>query len=149
MLVCSVSQRVRRAVIGADIVEAGAALDSPGTGNVVFATLVDDPTSVIDTVNAYLGNIMLEAASAAATVNAGTIYATAIVEQAAAIATHNGAVPRVIAVDVAEAAAATATQGAVTVASTARFEGAIATGPLMPFGAPPPTVIYLNDMNPR
>ena len=64
MLVCNVSLRPPRAGIAADIAEAAAALDTLGTGNVVFATLVDDPASVGEMVDAYLGEIMLEAASA-------------------------------------------------------------------------------------
>src|SRR5262245_58714994 len=65
MLVCNVSVRPLRRAIAADLAEATAAADSPGTGNVVFATLVDDPANVQDVVDAYLGQIMLEAASAA------------------------------------------------------------------------------------
>ena len=84
MLVCNVSQLHRRAAVAADIAEAATALDYPGTGNVVFATLVDDPASVSDRVDAFLGQIMLEAASAAATVNAGLAYAAAISEVATA-----------------------------------------------------------------
>lgn len=84
MLVCNVIQSRRRAAIAADIAEAAAALDAPGTGNVVFATLVDDPASVGEHVDAFLGQIMREAASATATVNAGFAYAVAIAEAAAA-----------------------------------------------------------------
>jgi hypothetical protein len=80
MLVCNVSQLQRRAAIAADVAEAAAALDAPGTGNVVFATLVDDPASVGEHVDAFLGQIMLEAASADATVNAGFVYAAAVAE---------------------------------------------------------------------
>lgn len=84
MLVCSVSLLRRRAAIAADVAEIAAALDAPGTGNVVFATLVDDPASVGDHVDAFLGQIMLEAASASSTVNAGFAKAAAIAEAAAA-----------------------------------------------------------------
>src|SRR5580765_2148601 len=84
MLVCNVSLLRRRAAIAVDVAEAAAALDAPGTGNVVFATLVDDPASVGDHVDAFLGQIMLEAASAASTVNAGLAYAATIVEAASA-----------------------------------------------------------------
>jgi len=87
MLVCSVSQLARRAAIVADLAEATAALDSPGTGNIVFATLVDDPASVQDRVDAYRGQIMLEAASASETINAGSAYAASVVEAAAATET--------------------------------------------------------------
>jgi hypothetical protein len=84
MLVCNVSQSRRRAAIAADIMEAVLAADSPGTGNVVFATLVDDPASVGDHVDAFLGQIMREAASAAATVNAGLAYGVTIAESVSA-----------------------------------------------------------------
>src|SRR5580765_5526251 len=91
MLVCSVSQLRRRAAIAADVAEAAIALDSPGTGNVVFATLVDDPASVGEFVDAYLGEIMLEAASSADATDAGLAYATAIVEAAGAAEVQSAA----------------------------------------------------------
>jgi hypothetical protein len=92
MLVCNVSLRPRRIGITAEIAEAAAALDTPGTGNVVFATLVDDPASVLDIVDAYLGEIMLEAASAADTPDASipTTITAAIVETATATSTQDG-----------------------------------------------------------
>jgi len=92
MLVCNVSLRPPRAGIAADILEAIAATDATASGQVVFATLVDDPANVRDTVNAYLGEIMLEAASASATVTAGSAYAAAIDEAVTAAATQNGTV---------------------------------------------------------
>jgi hypothetical protein len=89
MLVCNVSLLRRRARIAADLTEAVIALDSPGTGNVVFATLVDDPASVGDFVDAYLGEIMLEAASASDVVNAGLTYLAAVDEEATAATSLN------------------------------------------------------------
>jgi hypothetical protein len=112
MLVCNVSQSQRRAGITADLAEAAAAVDSPGTGNVVFATLVDDPASVGDHVDAYLGQIMREAASAAATVNAGLVYRVAVDETVTAISTQSGSVPTVWSAAVVEAATAASTQSA-------------------------------------
>lgn len=53
-------------------------------GNVIFPRLVDEPVSALDTWNAYLGEIMLEAATAADTANAGVAYGVAIVEAATA-----------------------------------------------------------------
>jgi len=85
MLVCNVAIRPPRTAIAAGIAEAAAALDSPGTGNVIFATLIDDPASVGDLVDAYLGEIMLEAASADTVLDAGLAYAAAIDEAATAI----------------------------------------------------------------
>jgi hypothetical protein len=108
MLVCSVSQSRRRASIAVGVAEAAAAADAPGTGNVVFATLVDDPASVGDRVDAYLGQIMLEAASASSTVTAGMVYAVAVLEEAAAADLTR--LPGVIAAAVVETASASATQ---------------------------------------
>jgi len=80
MLVCNVSLRPARSGIAAAITEAVTAVDAIATGNVVFATLVDDPASVGDNVNAYLGEIMLEAANADALAEAGLTYSSAINE---------------------------------------------------------------------
>jgi hypothetical protein len=91
VLVTLVSLRGRRGAIAVDIAEAAAALDSPGTGNVVFATLVDDPASVGDTVDAYLGEIMLEAASAATVLDAGLAYVASIDEATTATDTQDAA----------------------------------------------------------
>jgi hypothetical protein len=142
MLVCSVSQLARRAAITAGIVEAAAAADAPGTGNVVFATLVDDPASVREFVDAYLGQIMLEAASASSAVNAGLVYAVRVDEAAHAVDTPVGAVPAIKTAAVAEAASA-ADLVDNTVAAGAAFNGALALdGPIMPAN-PQPTVIYI------
>jgi len=96
MLVCNVSLRPQRAGIIAAIVEAAAAVDATATGNVVFATLVDDPASVSETVDAYIGEIMLEAASAAATVDSGLEYVTAVDEAVTATDTSSGGVAVVV-----------------------------------------------------
>jgi hypothetical protein len=92
MLVCNVSMRPPRRTIAADLAETGAAADSPGTGNIIFATLVDDPASVGDILDAYLGEIMLEAASAADDVTAGMAYAAAIDATVTAIDAPDGTV---------------------------------------------------------
>ena len=92
MLVCSVSQRARGAAIAADMTEIAGAIDALGTGNVVFATLVDDPASVSETIDAFLGEVMLEAASAD-TVLDGSVpasYAVDITEAAAAASIQDG-----------------------------------------------------------
>jgi hypothetical protein len=93
MLVCNVSLRPARAAIAASLAEAATAADATATGNVVFATLVDDPANVRDVVDAYLGEIMVEAASAADAIDAGLVYVTAIDEATTASATESGAVP--------------------------------------------------------
>ena len=95
MLVCNVSLRAPRRTISANLAEAVEAADALATGNVVFAALVDDPASVDETVDAYLGMIMLEAASAADDID-GSVGVAAIVgtisEAASAVDTLDGAV---------------------------------------------------------
>lgn len=120
MLVCNVSLRPPRAGIAVEIVEALEAGDATATGQVVFATLVDDPASVRDTIDAYLGEIMVEAASAAATVNAGLVYAVALDEAVIAADVLSGAVPAVISATVTEAASAADAPDATVTASAAR-----------------------------
>jgi hypothetical protein len=120
MLVCNVSLLARRASIAAELVEAATAVDATATGNVVFATLVDDPASVRDRVDAYLGEIMLEAASAAAAVNAGMVFGVSIVEAANAAELFSGSVPTVWSAAVVEAATASSTQDAAIVAMVGR-----------------------------
>lgn len=91
MLVCNVAIRPPRTAIAAGLVEVAEAVDQPATGNIVFATLVDDPASVGDLVDAYLGEIMVEAASAADVVEAGLVYVVAVDEAAAATDTPDAA----------------------------------------------------------
>lgn len=105
MLVCSVSQLRRRVAIAADIAELATALDDAGTGNVVFATLVDDPASVGEFVDAYLGEIMLEAANATDTLT--------------------GTVPVIVAADVVEAATAAEAQSVVAGFTPASLAGLV------------------------
>jgi hypothetical protein len=92
MLVCNVSLLRRRAAIAASVAEAATAVDATATGNIVFATLVDDPASVGDLVDAYLGEIMLEAATAADTADAGFDYADSVVEAVTAADTQDGTI---------------------------------------------------------
>jgi hypothetical protein len=92
MLVCNVSQRAQRAAIAADIAEITAATDAATIGNIVFATLVDDPASVGDVVDAFLGEIMIEAASATDTLGVGLGYDATIVETASAAETQTAAI---------------------------------------------------------
>jgi hypothetical protein len=107
--------------ISVDIVEAATAVDATATGNVIFATLVDDPANVRDVVDAFTGEIMLEAASAAATVTAGLIYTVAILEQATAAAVADGTkAPSAITAAVDEAATASSTQDATAVSVPTR-----------------------------
>lgn len=122
MLACNVSQSHRRAAIAVNLAETAAARDSLGTGNIVFATLVDDPASVGDRVDAFLGEIMREAASAAATVNAGLAYAIAVVEAASAADVSSASVPGVYSGTVSEAAAAADSPDATTTAAVAKSQ---------------------------
>lgn len=92
MLVCNVSLRPPRRAIAAELVEVVTAADATATGNVVFATLVDDPASVRETVDAYLGEIMLEAASADAVVDAGFVFVAQIDEAGSAADTQTGTI---------------------------------------------------------
>jgi hypothetical protein len=117
MLVCNVSLRPPRRAIAGELAETAAAVDATTTGFAIFATLVDDPASVHDSVDAYLGEIMVEAASAAAVVNTGLIYATAMVEAATAISTQNGAVPTIYSAIIDEAVAAGSAQDATVMAA--------------------------------
>ena len=84
MLICSVSLRPSGRAITSSLVEAAAAVDAATTGFVVFATLVDDPASVGDVVDAYLGEIMLESASASDTISVGLAYDVAVDESLSA-----------------------------------------------------------------
>jgi hypothetical protein len=94
MLACSISQRAPRAAIAADLFEVAAAADANTTGNIIFATLVDDPASVDEIVDAYLGEIMLEAASAVDTLSASVpaVLAADVVETVTAADAPNGVV---------------------------------------------------------
>jgi len=92
MLVCNVSLRPPRAGIAAGITETATAVDATATGTVVFATLVDDPASVGEIVDAYLGEIMLEAASADAVADAGFALIGEILETVTAADTEDGSV---------------------------------------------------------
>src|SRR5580765_2163027 len=111
MLVCNVSLRAPRGAIAAEIAESVAALDTQSPG-VVWAGLVDEPAAANATTNALLGLIIAEAASANTALDAGTVFAAAIVENTTAISAQNGAVPGIQTGTVAEAASAQASQDA-------------------------------------
>src|SRR5580765_991632 len=90
MLVCSVVLRPQHHTVAATIIEIAGAFDTPSVG-ALFATLTDDNGNALDTVDAFSGKVMLEAASAAATVNAGSIRYAAVVEEAFGVAASPGA----------------------------------------------------------
>ena len=136
MLVCNVSQ-ARRAAIAAGIVEAATAADAPGTGNVVFATLVDDPASVLDTLDAVVGQIMREVASAEDAITAGMVFAVAINEAAFALEASSAAMTGIQSATMVETASAADVVDSLKVAG-ARFEGALALdGPITPAASQP------------
>ena len=80
MLVCNVSLRPPRSAIAATIAELTEAVDAIASGEVVFAALVDDPASVGDIVDAYLGEIMVETASATDAFSLSLVYDAAVDE---------------------------------------------------------------------
>lgn len=89
MLVCSVVLRPKRATLAATVTETAAALDtlSPGA---IFAILADDPGAASDTVNAFVGQFMIEAANAAAVVDAVAAHPVFVLEEiSAAVAVQN------------------------------------------------------------
>ena len=94
MLVCSVVLRPKRGTIAATINETAFAFDAPTPG-AIFAILADDPGAAIDVLDAFVGQIMTEAASAADAVDAGSIRNAIIVEE-----TNAGASPNAIVLDV-------------------------------------------------
>jgi hypothetical protein len=117
MLVCNVSQRPRHRAVAADLAEGAAADDASTTGFVVFATLVDDPASVNDVIDAHLGEIMLEAASAGDVVITGLVYLTAINEGLTAADVQDGAVPATYNLTVNDPTTASSTQDGTTSAA--------------------------------
>jgi len=84
MLVCNVSHILPR-TISAAIVEAVTATDATAPQASIFSALIDDPTSAIDIADAYLGEIMLESASASDAFSAGLDSAAGVNEAATAL----------------------------------------------------------------
>src|SRR5262245_66287155 len=95
MLACHVSLRAPRRTITTELLESATAVDATATGNLVLATLVDDPANVIDVLDAYLGEIMVEAASASDTVDSGMAFGVNVVESASASDLPTGAIATV------------------------------------------------------
>jgi hypothetical protein len=119
MLICNVSQRPVGSQIAADIAEIATAVDASASGFAVFSTLVDDPASVRDTVNAFLGDIMVEAASASDNVLTGLVYIVAVDEGAHAVDTNDGILIYIVAV-VEGATAADTNDGTIVAAGVTR-----------------------------
>jgi hypothetical protein len=93
MLVCSVSLRAPRRIIETEIVEFVEAIDLPESG-LIFATLIDDPVAAVDTLDAFFGQIMIEAATAADNFDAGfgLFYSGGIVETMTGASTVDGSI---------------------------------------------------------
>ena len=111
MLVCSVSVRPRHVTIAADIVEAGAASDAAAFVT-LFGPLVDSPGNATDTINAVVGQFMVETASAADVVTVGMAYRIALLEDTTAVANNLAVIApkHVVTAAITEAATASATQ---------------------------------------
>lgn len=92
MLVCHISLHPQGNTIAADLTESAIANDAATIGTAIFVTLVDDPASVGDTIDAYLGEIMLEAASADVIMDAGLNYISDVVETTTAASTEDGTI---------------------------------------------------------
>lgn len=84
MLVCNIVSRPRRGAIAVDLIETAVASDANTIGNIVVAALVDAPASVTDRVDAYLGQLMAEIATATDNYSVGLLHAVSIDEPAAA-----------------------------------------------------------------
>ena len=78
--------RPKRGTLAAAVYEIAAASDAPSVG-AAFANLIDAPGASVDHLDAFVGLLVGEAASAVAVVNAGSIRSAAIVEQTNANAT--------------------------------------------------------------
>jgi hypothetical protein len=92
MLVCFVSARPRGKETTAEIVEAAEASDGLTSGFVIFSALVDDPASVHEIVDAFFGDIMVEAATAADEFSTGLAFAAAIDEAETAAAAQDASI---------------------------------------------------------
>jgi hypothetical protein len=125
MLVCNVSLRPQSATLAADIVEAGAALDVTDFVT-LFGPLVDSPGNATDTVNAVVGQFMVESASAADVVTVGMAYRITILEDTTAIANNLAVIApkHVVTATITEAATATATQSVIVATYVALYETA-------------------------
>lgn len=86
MLVINVSLHPPRSVpIGVAVVDVGAARDTLATESAILAALVDDPAWADSIVDAYIGDLIFEAASATDTVSVVvSVYTVAVDEVASA-----------------------------------------------------------------
>ena len=83
MLVCNVSLRSQRKAIAAEIVEIGAAAEDL-LSDAGFGLLIDAPALASEVVDAFMGEIMLEVASANSVVTVVSVYTVASDEGASA-----------------------------------------------------------------
>jgi hypothetical protein len=90
MLVCNVSLRAPRAAISVAIAEAASA-NATASVLAVFDALVDDPAAAFETVDATVGEFLIEAASASDTVDlGGSTFAVAVDEVVSAADAPDG-----------------------------------------------------------
>src|SRR5262245_26438692 len=84
MLICNTSWHPQRAAILADIAEGAFAADVPTSGTALDG-FIDDPASIIDSVDAFIGEIMSEGANADDIISIGAIYNADILEDLTAL----------------------------------------------------------------
>lgn len=105
MLICNVSLRPPARVLAVTLAEAAAAAD---TASMLVGLLapIDEPVTALETLDAFVGQIMLEAASASDSVQSGLIYAVLLDEPASAADAAGVLTAGGISAEVAEAATA-------------------------------------------
>lgn len=105
MLACFVCVLPQRAALAVTIDEVTVATDEILAGN-ALNNLADEPAAANAVADAFLGELMVEAATATATADAGLFYAVLLDEPAHALDAWAGIYADGIDVDVTEAAAA-------------------------------------------
>lgn len=110
MLVCVVSQRARRLTLIGDVVETAAAADASNWFFPQLAAITEATATASDTVNAFVGQYLLEAASASdavsaalATVTSRSLIETVVAADAVSAALHT---PTTVSAAMSEAASA-------------------------------------------
>ena len=128
MLVCNVSVRPQNVTLAADLVEAGLAL-AVADYVTLFGPLVDSPGNATDTVNAVVGQFLVETASATDTLTVAMAYRITVLEDTTARESNNALfIPKhVVTGTVTEAATAAATQDATSGAGLVPRSGMVGT----------------------
>ena len=125
------------------VVETATAVDATTTGNVLFATLIDAPASAHETLDAYLGEIMLETANADATISAGVLYVAEIVEETTAGDAARS--PPSFIADIEEVTTADCTQDAATISGDTTITGLVGDEFSVLFVTVPPANVTILD----